>query len=69
MSRMDRRSFLRRATATGGIALAPAFSGLIAWTDGWSRVATRGRGAASGRGGYGPLVRSAECPEFWIPEG
>ncbi|MCI0434062.1 MAG: PhoX family protein, partial [Gemmatimonadetes bacterium] len=33
------------------------------------RVATRGRGAASGRGGYGPLVRSAECPEFWIPEG
>jgi hypothetical protein len=67
--RFDRRSFLRRAAAIGGGAIfAPSMSGLVSWQN-VAGATVRGRIVGFGEGGYRALARSAECPEFWIPEG
>jgi secreted PhoX family phosphatase len=69
--KLDRRAFLRRlAQASGGVTLAPSLSGLAAWS--WMSPAAARDGAGRSmqqQAGYGPLVPSATCPEFEIPEG
>jgi secreted PhoX family phosphatase len=65
----DRRTFLRRAAAiSGGALFAPSFSGLASWQSA-AGATHRGRIVGYGAGGYRSLVRSVNCPEFWIPEG
>jgi hypothetical protein len=67
--RFDRRSFLRRAAAIGGGAIfAPSLSGLASWQSA-AGATVRGRIVGFGEGGYRAMVRSRECPEFWIPDG
>jgi secreted PhoX family phosphatase len=59
---IDRRTFLRRAAVMGGGAfVSPSLLGLSSLSD--------LRGAAPRTLGYGPLVRSAQAPELWVPEG
>lgn len=60
--KLDRREFFRRAAVLGGGAfMAPGLVGLSACSH-----ATNGLPRTPG---YGPLVRSAEVPELWIPQG
>jgi hypothetical protein len=66
---LNRRAFLRRAALSSGLVLTPSLSGLVSWADAGGRVTRRGPKAALGAGGYGPLIESAKCPEFWIPRG
>lgn len=68
MTELNRRAFLRRAAMSGGVVLTPSLSGLLSWSGVGSR-AVRGPRAELGNGGYGRLVESAHCPEFWIPRG
>jgi hypothetical protein len=71
--RLTRRDFFRRAAEYGGgSVLAPSLIGLTAWNFaappnvlGSVRVPAGVRPSRN----YGPLVRSADCPEFMIPEG
>jgi uncharacterized protein len=66
VTRFDRRSFLRRAATLGGTALvAPSLGGLSTWST--LDAASAARLRPRGNGGYGDLVRSADCPELWIP--
>jgi uncharacterized protein len=58
---IDRRTFLRRTAAFGGAVVAPSLFGLSCVSD-----ATRPVPRATG---YGPLARSADAPELWVPEG
>lgn len=58
----DRREFIRRAAALGGGALmAPGLVGLSACSQATAPIRRSS--------GYGPLAKSAEVPELWIPEG
>ncbi|MGH7501919.1 MAG: alkaline phosphatase PhoX [Longimicrobiales bacterium] len=66
---MNRRSFLRHAAWSGGLVLTPSLSGLVSWAGLSGRTTGRGPKAVLGSGGYGPLIESANCPEFWIPRG
>jgi hypothetical protein len=59
--RMDRRTFLRRAAVMGGGFVAPSLMGLSCISDP-ARPVPR-------TDGYGPLVRSPQVPELWVPEG
>lgn len=60
----------RLAQASGGAALAPSLSGLASWNWASPDDARRAYAAqASAQVGYGPLVKSATCPEFEIPAG
>lgn len=64
----SRRSFIERASRlVGGAASAQLLPGLARWNFAGhgDRVASRSDWKAFG---YGPLVRSRECPEFEIPE-
>ena len=67
-SKIQRRQFLRTALATaGGVAALPAMNGLAPFL-------TRGRVyAAPGKGGYGPLVPTADLRDggvrMALPEG
>jgi secreted PhoX family phosphatase len=71
MSRVHRREFLRRVARAGGGALfAPSLAGLAAWngaTPAQARAAAAGRAGRALQRGYGELVPSESCPEFWIP--
>lgn len=58
---IDRRAFLRRAALLSGGAFAPSLLGL-------SALSQPGR-AVPRADGYGPLARSAEAPELWVPQG
>lgn len=65
MTSFTRRGFLRHATALGGGAVfAPSLVGLTAW----SKEAVGSQDHRLLASGYGPLVRSEEAPEIWIPE-
>jgi secreted PhoX family phosphatase len=60
---IDRRSFLRRAALMGGSAfISPSLLGL-------SRLSAATGGAVPRTDGYGPLMRSADVPELWVPRG
>ena len=58
---INRRDFLRRAAVLGGGAMAPSLMGLSCLSG--------ITGAAPRANGYGPLARSAEVPEVWVPQG
>jgi uncharacterized protein len=59
---IDRRTFLRRAALVGsGAFVSPSLLGLSSLSD-----VTR---AAPRTDGYGPLLRSADAPELWVPQG
>ncbi|HEX6042711.1 alkaline phosphatase PhoX [Longimicrobium sp.] len=58
---IDRRAFLRRAAALSGGAFAPSLLGLSSLSASVRPVPRAD--------GYGPLVRSAEVPELWVPQG
>lgn len=58
---IDRRAFLRRAAALSGTALAPSLMGLSCLSEPGQPVPRTD--------GYGPLVRSPDVPELWVPEG
>jgi len=70
MSKLDRRDFLRSATALGAHAFfAPSLLGLSAWNG---RSSDEIRDAIERRAnsiGYGELKQSPDCPDLWIPEG
>jgi uncharacterized protein len=72
MSRIDRRQFFRNAATLSGAALfAPSLDGLASWNalsaEELSRQLSR-RNSMQSAGGYGELVQSSTCPEFWIPK-
>ena len=69
MTELNRRAFLRRAALSGGVVLTPSLSGLLSWSGDGRTRAVRGPKAELGNGGYGPLIESTTCPEFWIPRG
>lgn len=58
---IDRRTFLRRAACISGTAFAPSLMGL-------SCMSEPGRPVPRGDG-YGPLFRSPDVSELWVPEG
>jgi hypothetical protein len=68
---LPRREFLRRvARAGGGALVAPSLSGLALWNTATPALARASAESADRRlrdQGYGPLGRSATCPEFEIP--
>ena len=71
MSRIDRRQFFRNAASYSGAALfAPSLSGLAAWnSDPANLDATIARRRSQhNNAGYGELVQSMDCPDFWIPK-
>jgi secreted PhoX family phosphatase len=57
--RIGRREFLGRAAGLSAAAAAPRLAGLV--------MLDRARTAARGRGGYGPLEPSPDCPEIALP--
>src|SRR5688572_3452447 len=72
MSRLDRREFFRNAASLSGAALfAPSLGGLASWNalsaEELNRQLSR-RSTMQSSGGYGELVQSVNCPEFWIPK-
>jgi secreted PhoX family phosphatase len=58
---INRRDFLRRAAVLGGSAMAPSLLGLSSLSD--------VHGTPPRAAGYGPLARSAQVPELWVPPG
>ncbi|MBA3553974.1 MAG: DUF839 domain-containing protein [Gemmatimonadales bacterium] len=60
MTGIDRRNFIRRSAAAGGLFLAPSLGGLIACTEptGTGEATPPLRQARKGRGGYGELIPS-----------
>lgn len=59
---IDRRTFLRRAaTMSGGVIVSPSLLAFSCLSD--------VTGAAPRTDGYGPLVRSPDVPELWLPRG
>jgi hypothetical protein len=69
VTELNRRAFLRRAALSSGVVLTPSLSGLLSWSGDGRTRAVRGPKAEAGNGGYGALIESATCPEFWIPRG
>jgi secreted PhoX family phosphatase len=72
VSRIDRRQFFRNAATLSGAALfAPSLDGLASWNalsaEELSYQLSR-RSSMQSAGGYGELVQSITCPEFWIPK-
>lgn len=70
MSRIDRRDFLRSATALGAHAFfAPSLLGLSAWNGRSADEISDALRRRADSVGYGELKQSTDCPELWIPEG
>jgi len=69
VSRIHRRDFVGRAIRYGSALFAPSMAGLASWHPAQGEPARRGPRVGAGDGGYGPLVQSPQCPEFWIPGG
>jgi uncharacterized protein len=73
MTGLTRRHFFRRAAEYGGGSLlAPSLAGLTTWNFAAPpevHGAVRVKAGQAATRGYGPLVRSEDCPEFLVPSG